>query len=438
MHRSSSQYPRSRGEKTVVEGKTIPYVSSKSVFGAPSAVPVADGQGFAGERLFHATAWNTQSPWTWTVPNAHDIDYISVVCVGGGGSGEQAHDGASGSGGGLSYKNNIPVSPGDTVAIYVGGGGSNPNNYPNSTAYPGYPSYIRVGGVTYATATGGGGGYPAPGPSAWNIPQGQGGPGAGGNTTGGGNAGSGSHSNTGTRMGGGGAGGYSGTGGHAGPANGYAVPGHPSSPGSNPAPIAGQAGAGGGGGGGQSFNSTEGGGGGGGVGLYGEGTSGGVTNQTPGGWQASWWAIHGQGGSTAHNTGLNGYATRPTSTPIANIPSPFGSGPPTGHWGVAPPTGPVYPMIVNNNPSYPQLSGDGGFCGGGGAGSHAYSNAGRGGHGAVRIVYGYVGPGTAVPANKREFPTQNVDISSQYGTPVGGTVSPANITIETDGEQLMY
>ena len=72
--------------------------------------------------------------------------------------------------------------------------------------------------------------------------------------------------------------------------------------------------------------------------------------------------------------------------------------------GVAPPTGPVYPMIVSLNPAYPQYAGDGGFCGGGGCGGHANSNGGRGGHGAVRIVYGYLGPGDAVPTNRREFP----------------------------------
>ena len=442
MHRSSSQYPRSRGEKTVVEGKTIPYVSSKSVFGTPSATKLSGAIAFAGERLFHANAWNQQTPWNWTVPSDHDIDYISVVCVGGGGGGENTHDGASGSGGGLSYKNNIPVSPGDVVAIWVGGGGANNNSHPNTTVYPGYPSYIRVNGVTYATAGGGGGGdgNQPNSPTAWNIPQGQGGP-TQPNTDGGGMGGFGSHSGTGTRMGGGGAGGYTGWGGNAGPANGYNVPGHPSQNGNNPAPIAGQAGAGGGGGGGQSFNNRDGGGGGGGVGLYGEGTSGGVTNAS-GTHNQYWYAIWGQGGSTAYNTGLNGYSTRPTSTPIASIPSSFGGGgPSTGHWGVQPPTGPTYSMVRSNNPGNPQPSsfaGDGGFCGGGGAGSHNLCFSGRGGHGAVRIVYGYLGPGDAVPSNRREFPTQNVDRSDQYAVPLGGTVAPANITIETDGQQMMY
>ena len=440
MHRSSSQYPRSRGEKTVVEGKTIPYVSSKSVFGTPSSIKLSGAVAFAGERLFHANGWNQQTTWNWTVPETYDIDYISVVCVGGGGAGPNIHDGASGGGGGLSYKNNIPVSPGDVVAVWVGGGGSDNNPYPapGAVIQPGYPSYIRVNGVTYATATGGNGGdNGASNPPAWNVPGGSGGTGQA-NTDGGGNGGFGSHSATGTRMGGGGAGGYSGNGGNAGPANGYPMGGHPSAPGTNPSPVSGQAGAGGGGGGAQSANNGSGGGGGGGVGLYGEGTSGGVTN-APGAHNTNWYALWGRGGSTAHNTGLNGYSSRPTSSPITQIPSTYGGPGPTGnHWGVAPPTGPVYPMVVSWNSSYPQLAGDGGFCGGGGAGGHSQSNGGRGGHGAVRIVYGYLGPGDAVPSNRREFPTQNVDKSDQYAVPLGGTVAPANIIIETDGQQLMY
>ena len=230
MHRSSSQYPRSRGEKTVVEGKTIPYVSSKSVFGTPSSIKLSGAVAFAGERLFHANGWNQQTTWNWTVPSDYDIDYISVVCVGGGGAGPNIHDGASGGGGGLSYKNNIPVSPGDVVAVWVGGGGADNNPYPapGAVIQPGYPSYIRVNGVTYATATGGNGGdNGASNPPAWNVPGGSGGTGQA-NTDGGGNGGFGSHSATGTRMGGGGAGGYSGNGGNAGPANGYPMGGHPS------------------------------------------------------------------------------------------------------------------------------------------------------------------------------------------------------------------
>ena len=67
-------------EKTVVEGKTIPYVSSKSVFGTPSSIKLSGAVAFAGERLFHANGWNQHTTWNWTVPSDYDIDYISMGC----------------------------------------------------------------------------------------------------------------------------------------------------------------------------------------------------------------------------------------------------------------------------------------------------------------------------------------------------------------------
>jgi hypothetical protein len=79
------------------------------------------------------------------------------------------------------------------------------------------------------------------------------------------------------------------------------------------------------------------------------------------------------------------------------------------------------------------MVGNGGFCGGGGAGGHSSSYPGAGGHGMVRIVYGYNGP--KIPANKREFPTTFVDRSDQYVM----NVNPDNVTIDdVNGEQLMY
>ena len=50
----------------------------------------------------------------------------------------------------------------------------------------------------------------------------------------------------------------------------------------------------------------------------------------------NWYALWGRGGSTAYNTGLNGYSSRPTSSPITQIPATYGGpGPNTGnHWGV--------------------------------------------------------------------------------------------------------
>ena len=59
--------------------------------------------------------------FTWTAPRG--VRSVSVVCVGGGGSGgyEQGHLG--GFGGGLGWKNNIPVIPGQSYKVVVGEGG---------------------------------------------------------------------------------------------------------------------------------------------------------------------------------------------------------------------------------------------------------------------------------------------------------------------------
>ena len=162
----------------------------------------------------------------------------------------------------------------------------------------------------------------------------------------------------------------------------------------------------GGGGAGSAFNGADGTAGGGGVGVYGAGTSG------DGGPGPQWGEQHGRGGSPAHNTGLNGYPGGPVSTHPGGIQDA-----PTNHfrptWGTAPPQYPnVYSRQNNNVPNQSWYS-DGGFPGGGGGGGNAGSSYGRGAHGIVRIVYGTVGP-SAQTANKRIFPSQNVDKSDQY------------------------
>ena len=422
MLRSNSSQPSSQpeirkqsGSKTLVDGRTIPYTRSGRIFGN-LPLSVQNDTRFVGEALFHASGWNTQQSYSWTVPADNDITYISVVSVGGGGSGEMGHDGASGGGGALAYKNDIPVSPGTSVTVYVGGGGSNPNGSPNSTAYPGEPSYIRIAGVNYAIANGGTGatGNESNPPIA-NVPGG-----TYSNADGGGSGGAGCHSGTGVRMGGGGAGGYTGNGGNAGYTNGYSVPNHPG----NPSP-----GNGGGGGGGNSINggST---GGGGGVGMYGEGTSG-----SGGPTAGNWYDSYGRGGSTAYNTGLNSYMTNPPTNPISSMPLPASGGTnyAPGFWGTVPPGSGTYNLTRSDGPAGTRLQGDGGFPGGGGAGGNSSDYAGRGAHGMVRIVYGYNGPKDN--ANKRIFPNTHVDRSDQYAA----NVNPDLVTIDdVNGQQLMY
>ena len=169
----------------------------------------------------------------------------------------------------------------------------------------------------------------------------------------------------------------------------------------------------GGGGAGSAFNGADGTAlGGGGVGVYGAGTSG------DGGPDHSK-EQHGRGGSPAHNTGLNGYPGGPVSTHPGGIQDA-----PTNHfrqtWGTAPPQYPTYRSRQNNNVPNQSWYSDGGFPGGGGGGGNAGSSYGRGAHGIVRTVYGTVGP-SAQTANKRIFPSQNVDKSDQYPAPVSPT-----------------
>ena len=83
-----------------------------------------------GEAVFHADGHNIGedkngvgkvTKYDWYVPEG--VTNISVVTVGGGGSGMARHDGASGGGGALSYKNNIAVTPGQKILVQVGCGG---------------------------------------------------------------------------------------------------------------------------------------------------------------------------------------------------------------------------------------------------------------------------------------------------------------------------
>ena len=169
--------------------------------------------------------FTTPGTYFWTCPAG--VYIVSVVCVGAGGSVYET----AGGGGGLRYGNNIPVSPGTSYQVVVGG----------MAGYNGGLSSFNSDIVAYGGTTG-----------TYDDP-GKGGSGYGGN--GGGSGGSGG---AGAYGGGGGAGGYTGNGGNS------------DMPGS-----------GGGGGGGGSYTGFRGGGG---VGIYGQGASGAAgTSSTSGG-----------------------------------------------------------------------------------------------------------------------------------------------------------
>ena len=96
--------------------------------------------------------------FTFTVPTG--VTSVCVLCIGGGGGGGGSNGGnlgpQGGSGGGLSYRNNLSVTPGEGLSVRVGvggAGGSNTNNGAN-----GGRSFLKRGTTFLCRAEGGKGG----------------------------------------------------------------------------------------------------------------------------------------------------------------------------------------------------------------------------------------------------------------------------------------
>lgn len=233
----------------------------------------------------------------WTAPSG--VDTVSVVAVGGGGGSAQAGywGYAAGGGGGLGWKNNITVVPGQSYTVVVGAGGS---YSPNGAATIGSNSYF----ISTSTVAGYGGGTSFGSTSGPNQNTAGGGYGGGWVGDGGGAGGSG-----GSSYGGGGAAGYTGNGGN----------------GPNGAPQTGGGGAYAGG----SYSSTYGSGAGGGVGLYGKGSDG-TGNYNPWqGWSTSAYSGGGMGGSggTMGQYGENPYSGTGNYGPSGGVYGGGGGGP---------------------------------------------------------------------------------------------------------------
>ena len=207
--------------------------------------------------------YTTPGTHSWTCPEG--VFFVNVVCVGAGGAGTgynsfdgQYQEGNGGAGGGLGWKNDIQVTPGQSYVVQVGQAGSvqvTPQSAGGSGTNSSGDSYF----INATTVKGGAGENALPGTFTAS----------GGDFVGdgGGTGGDGGQGGSFTG-GGGGAGGYSGNGGDGG------------------ANTTGAAGQGGGGGGGSygyisSSNKTNGGGGGG-VGLQGEGLNGAGGNNPTG------------------------------------------------------------------------------------------------------------------------------------------------------------
>jgi alpha-tubulin suppressor-like RCC1 family protein len=275
---------------TTWSGISAGYQVSMAVNG-PSATEVVSRQAF----------YDIPGTYSFVVPQG--VTSVSALAVGGGGGGGLYSSSSltgppntsGGGGGALSYRNNVPVNPGDVLTVVVGAGGQGgfyPNfAYSQFSGGDGGDSYVRhVASNTYIAWAGGGGHSSPTGASGGNAYVGGGGP-LGYSADGGGNGG-GSWED---HCGGGGAGGYNGAGGTSTNALDNTNP----FPGDNGKPAA--AGSGGGGAGKRGSTSA---GGGGGVGMYVIGTDG-AGQGTAG--QGGFGGSGGQNGSAGSgNNGGNG------------------------------------------------------------------------------------------------------------------------------------
>ena len=93
----------------------------------------------------------TPGTYSFTVPAA--VTSICAVAIGGGGGGaSDVNDGGGGGGAGLQYRNDISVTPGETLTVVVGSGGA-----PGVNAATGGSSGIYRSGTQLVYATGGAG-----------------------------------------------------------------------------------------------------------------------------------------------------------------------------------------------------------------------------------------------------------------------------------------
>ena len=327
-----------------------------------------------GQQLYYGTPPTSGQPSsyddsTFTVPNG--VTKMHVVLVGGGGAGHPSWSNAGGSGGGLAYKNDIAVTPGDTYTFRVGYGGwySGNGNHTELRDSNGTILFSALGGKYNGTTPGNtyDNGYSKPLAGTLtpdNMAFGKGGlcsqNGYGG---------------------GGGAGGYTGNGGNGS---------YGSTMNSNAGAGSGSPnGSGGGGGGGGGYgSSTYGFAGGGGVGLFGQGNNG---SGKPGengnsfysdGRYSGGGGSGGEDGSDNNNSSMSNrgvFGSTAHSDTYMNTTTGSGSG--TG--------------------SRTTYNGDGGmFGGGGGGGGTSVSNNSyfcKGGGGGARVIWGY---GRAFPATR--------------------------------------
>ena len=346
---------------------------------------MASGGGFAGEQQSWTNPSNATNNlfYTWTVPAG--VTAISAVVVGGGGGGSpavsfydgsdeyQTRPGSGGGGGGLTYNNSISVTPGETLHICVGCGGSygfsnSSDQKDQANAGWGGHSWIKRGGTNGTVLIGASGGQGGQGAGDYDS-RGGNGPGgsytstptayinAGGTFATGGTGRRGGHTgwprNAGSGGGAAGYGGPGGAGGNSGGTGGGVLSGGPATAGSE-------------GGGSGGMNPT-------------------VGTQTYGGYAVGTSVGFGGGGVGVDGKGDSG-------AQVTLGPGKGGSGGTDGA-----------PALVGIGTTNGRLDKDGGYFGGGGGGGNyfpdnARKHGGYGGGGAVRIIY---------PGETYVFPNQD-------------------------------
>lgn len=101
--------------------------------------------------------WHTPGTYTWIVPD--DVYLVNVAALGAGLSGNSnigSQNIRGGTGGGIRWKNNIPVTPGSSITVVVGSGGTNRSGTYNDVLAAnggGSSSAFDVIAGTYTTGT---------------------------------------------------------------------------------------------------------------------------------------------------------------------------------------------------------------------------------------------------------------------------------------------
>lgn len=142
-------------------GGLVPAGTSGTNGAVPSSGAISFSQFFGTTAiLVGQQAWTTAGTYSWTVPGG--ITQISIVCIGGGGSGTGFvptqgpwgwYYGAGGGGGDLRYVNNYSVTPGQVLTIVVGAGGIG-SEY-GVAGNSGGDSMVSLGATTLCRAAGG-------------------------------------------------------------------------------------------------------------------------------------------------------------------------------------------------------------------------------------------------------------------------------------------